>query len=584
MKVLLLLTSLEIIEESYHDSLNAAYPLGLAYLHAYLEHQGHQVETLDLSEQQIDACEKTVLGALARVKPDVVGFQMLTSTRASSLRIAKAVCEHSPRTNIVLGGVHASEMWKRLLLAHPDYTIVMKEAEISFAGLLAAFERGTSLLDVPGLALMSGGQPIITGPTPVAEDLDVLPFPRHDLFITPSTRFASLMTSRGCPFTCSFCSVARRPMRFRSVGNVVDEIEYIAKTFPQIETIRVWDDQFFYKVDRVIAICDEIVRRGIKMQFICLGRMKPLSKDLVLALERAGFIHVLLGLESGSAQVLERCNKKIKPADALSAARYFAGSSIDISMFLIVGLEGETRETVLETAELVQKIQEIKYFPGWSNIGIATIYPGTDLYDHALQAGWMQDDYWDDPDRPVPLFTVEQGYETLEEFVDLLSDHIDPLRILTSPGAYRRQKHLIPQLLRWLYRNHGRTGNPYRDKKELTPFLNLVARVIQRLEAAGDLSIGLGPNVLRQLEDGMASLTSIRRQNGHANRFVLETTAVSREQIVTFVVSEICANEGSRAFEMLCSGIDDYLAEIHAERTSETVAAPAHLMKTLEQA
>lgn len=563
MKVLLLLTCLEIIEESYHDSLNAAYPLGLAYLHGYLESVGHEVVSLDLSEVPYEQCVTRVLDEVSSFEPDAVGFQLLTSTRASGLRIARLIADRRPSAHVILGGVHATEMWRRLLLQNPDYFIVRQEGELSFAGLLNSLASGQDPGNVPGVAFVRGGDIVNTGPALVIQDLDTIPFPRHDLFIKPETRYASLMTSRGCPFACSFCSVARRPMRFRSVANVVDEIEYIAQTFPQVETIRIWDDQFFYKVDRVIAICDEIVRRGIRMQFICLGRLKPLSKALILALERAGFIHVLLGLESGSPRVLEQCNKKILPKDALNAARYFKDSSIDISMFLIVGLEGESEETIVETGALVQEIQKIKYFPGWANVGIATVYPGTDLYNSAVAGGWLDDRYWDDLDHPVPLFTLEHSYSKLEAMVDTLAAHIDPTRILVSREAYLKQRHLIPSILGWVYRSIGQRNNPYRTKRDLTPLTNLVSKAIKQLELEGQFMLRIGASLREQIAAGTASLTTIRREDGFENRFVLDIELVSREQVVLHILRQICSDQQSPLFERICQGVDRYLADQH---------------------
>jgi radical SAM superfamily enzyme YgiQ (UPF0313 family) len=560
---MLLATSLEVIEASYHDSLNAAYPLGLAYLHAYLEKLGHQVITLDLSESPVEACETAAVAMAEKFLPEIIGFQMLTSTRASVLKVAETLKQRRKNAYVVLGGVHATEMCERLLRQYPDYLIVLKEGELSFSSLIKAIEDRNDLSSVPGIAFMRNQQLITTGPGPVIENLDILPFPRHDLFIEKTSRFASLMTSRGCPFTCSFCSVARRPMRFRSVNNVVDEIEYIQKTFPQIHTIRIWDDQFFYKLDRVIEICDEIVRRSIHMKFICLGRLKPISRELVLALERAGFIHVLFGLESGSSRVLERCNKKIKPSDAIRAAQLFSESSIEISMFLIVGLEGETEETILETAALVQDIQKISYFPGWSNVGIATVYPGTDLYERALSTGWIREDFWDNLNNSAPLFTLEHPYERLEEFLHLLLDYIDPIRILRSREAFVRQRHLIPHIIRWVYRNLGRTDNPYRLRHDLAPFMNLAAKVVHELESRGTLRVVLGKTLKDRINDGTALVTSVRRQPGVPGTYVFDAVPVDRSNLLAYFLRDVSLGGSEEIFSVLCSGIDQHLAHRH---------------------
>ncbi|WP_165504970.1 B12-binding domain-containing radical SAM protein [Rhizobium leguminosarum] len=497
MRFLLFQTTLERVEESFHDTINAGYPLGLAYIHAYAVAAGHAGESHDLTNTGFDECRSFILDRIAVTKPDLVGFQVLSSNRVSTFDMVETLKELHPGLPVVLGGIHASVRHFEILARGGDFGIIVGEAEAAFSQLLDNIRLGRSLYsDVKGIAYNDHGKTVHVAAGP-AVDLDTLPFPAHDQFLTGDSTYASLITSRGCPFACSFCSVARRPMRMRSVAGVVDEMEMLVARFPQIKAIRIWDDQFFFDNDRVIAICDEIVRRGIKMSFICLGRLKPCSREMVLAMERAGFVHVLFGLETGSRAVALKANKKIKLDWALETAALFADSRINISMFLIVGLEGETADTVAETAEFVQKIQAVKYFPCWWNVGIATVYPDTDLFGAAVRRGMMTEGYWETANE-VPLFTAENSFDQLHDWKERLLDHIDPLKMLESRTAFLAQRDLIPSILVWTLRNFASVGDPYVDDSMLSPVLDLIAEAVASptsgIQLRVDRSIGDDPS------------------------------------------------------------------------------------------
>ena len=479
MRFLLFQTTLEQVEESYHDSINAGYPLGLAYIHSYATWRGHVGRSFDFTNLPLAECRTSVLEKIAEVQPDLIGYQVLSSNRTSTFDVIDLVHRMHPHTPIVIGGIHASERYREILKPDSPFAVIVGEAERGFSKMLDNLRDHVPLYeDVSGAAYIDRTGELVRVPaSQMVDDLDAFPFPAHDQFLTARSTYASLITSRGCPFACSFCSVSRRPMRFRSIGNVVDEIEFLKSTYPQLEAIRIWDDQFFFDNERVISICDEIVKRNIKMKFICLARLKPCSRELVLALERAGFVHVLFGLETGSRTVSLKSNKKIKLEWALETASLFADSRINISMFLIVGLEGETAETVLETSRFVQQIQTQKYFPCWWNVGIATVYPGTDLFSVAKQKAMIGDDYWETTAQ-VPLFTAENTLPRLQEWLRVIATHTDPLLILEAKAALDAQRHLIPSIILWVLRNFGLTGDPYVNDSLLSPLLDVMVEAV----------------------------------------------------------------------------------------------------------
>jgi len=168
------------------------------------------------------------------------------------------------------------------------------------------------------------------------------------------------------------------------------------KEFPQMKTIWIQDDTFFLNNKRAIEFCDEVIRRGIKTSFCCIGRIKPLSEELISKLEEAGFKEVSFGMESGDDGILERCHKGITTDDIENAMNKFAKTDINVNLYIIVGLPGESKETILNTAKFIQKIQKIKYVHFWCS-NILQVFPGTEVYGMLKQKGKITDDYWMTP-------------------------------------------------------------------------------------------------------------------------------------------------------------------------------------------
>jgi radical SAM superfamily enzyme YgiQ (UPF0313 family) len=336
-------------------------------------------------------------------------------------------------------------MYEQILDKYPFLTIVLGEGEITFSELL---DNKKALEHIDGIAFNCDGRIIKTKERALLENLDELPFPKHEVFFNEIRRSGCILTSRGCPFTCTFCclcSISQRKVRYRSVANVVDEIIYMTNTFIEMTSVWIHDDSFLLNNNRVIEFCDEIVKRGIKKEFICSGRMKPLSQKMIVAMEKANFKHVLFGLESGSEEILRTSRKAIKKEDAINAFKLFAKSPIKATAFLIVGLPGETIETVKETIELYQTLQKIKYSIV-GDIGILFVYPGTEVYEIAKRKGIIDDGYWM-TDKNIPYFTAEHSIETLYEFKEIILNHIALDRLFT-PAGFAAQKKMIPLIFK----------------------------------------------------------------------------------------------------------------------------------------
>ncbi|MBI5100216.1 MAG: B12-binding domain-containing radical SAM protein [Nitrospirae bacterium] len=463
-----------LLSSSFEDETRSAtihpdnhYPIGLGYIHSFLESNGHNVRTLFLNDYPFDDCLHIVEENIINNKPSIVGIQVLTNNRVSSFRVIDYLNNFHPSIYIVIGGIHASLMHEQILKKYPYVIAVLGEGEITFSELVKCIGTEKDIGSVNGIAYCDDhGNVIRTPQRELIPDLDALPFPKHSVFFQKNRKVAGILTSRGCPFLCSYCcldTVSRRKVRYRSVDNVIREILYLKNSFPNLRTIWIHDDSFFLDNNRAISICDEIAKNKIKLKFICSGRMKPVSMNLVKSMERAGFTYVLLGLESGSGKILNNCHKGITPDDAINIFRLFKNSSIELATFLIVGLCGEDENSISETINLVQTLQKIKY-TFYGDIGVLYIYPGTEIYEIAKKKHIIDDNYWMS-DKPVPYFTAEHTVDKLFEFKNTILDSISFMRIFSERG-FKAQRAMLPNaivycmkhpsLLYWFYKSNIR--------------------------------------------------------------------------------------------------------------------------------
>lgn len=442
---------------------NSHYPLGLAYIHSYLEYVGNEVETLFLNNYTGQFCFKKVVESVNRFSPDIVGFQILTQNRSSTYDLIDFLRLNHPEIKIVIGGIHTTMLYRQLIKKYPFVVAIIGEGEITFSELAKElFKEKPNLSAIDGIAFCDkkSGDIISTQARELIKDLDSLPYPKHEIFIKNKQTTGMILTARGCPFNCSFCClelITRRMVRKRSIVNVIQEIEWMINKFPQMDGIWIHDDTFFVDNNRVIEFCDEIIKRKIKLDFICSGRIKPINEEMVRKLEQANFKRVLFGLESGDNGVLKKCNKGIVQEDVINAYKLFAKTKISIFSHLILGLPGETEKTVIETANLIKKLQKIKYTPNYY-APFLTVFPGTQIYEISKKAGFIDDNYWL-TNKPTPIFTVENNKEQLLKLQNLLMDRISLVRAFTSLAGFKAQLDIIPYHLKHILSNKKNAKN-----------------------------------------------------------------------------------------------------------------------------
>lgn len=430
------------------DSPNTSYTLGILYLHSYLESKGHHVRTLLTNEDLFSESMNKINSEISEKMPDYIGIQIITQTRINSFKMIEYLHENHPTIKIVLGGVHATIMYEQIIRKYPYVIIVRGEGEITFSEII-------DLHSMPyGIAYWNGVDVINTPKRKNIENLDQLPFPSHIQAIDERKTTACVISSRGCYSSCSFCCLnhsTERGIRFRSVKNVVDEIEYIVTKFPHIKTIAFIDDSFTANNNRVIELCKEIIARNLnKINYTCAARFKPFNKKMVVWMEYAGFKTISFGMESGNEQILKRCHKNIKQIDMINTLNILKHSSIEYNLYLIVGLPGETNETIDETAKLIKKIQLIKYAI-ITNTTVLAVYPGTEIYENAKSAKLIDDSFWM-TDGITPPYTVENSFDELLVMKERLLNKISllpitPTRVINQlPNTYSILKYIFRRI------------------------------------------------------------------------------------------------------------------------------------------
>jgi radical SAM superfamily enzyme YgiQ (UPF0313 family) len=382
-------------------------PLGLGYLAAVLEKNNFKVDVIDCQALGISYAEfKT---ELAKRKPDVVGMTSTTLTYKSALEIAKISKQVHPNCLTVLGGCHVTFWDENALKACSSLDVVVrKEGENTFLELIQRLESNESFNDILGITCRDGEGFIRNPDRPYIEDLDSLPFPAHHLW--PLDRLKKygdvmfpLMTSRGCVYWCEFCSAVRmfgRRYRMRSAKNVVDEMEYLHKTYGS-STFTFYDDAFTVDQARVEEICKELHDRNLKLTWDCGTRVDMVNKELLQKMKDAGCIAVWFGVEAGSQLVLDKMGKGFTARLTKNAFKMAQDIGLMTIASVVFGFPGETKETAMETIKFIQEIN-----PDDVGFYIATPYPGTPMAEQVKKNGWLRVTDFNKYDTATPIFEL----------------------------------------------------------------------------------------------------------------------------------------------------------------------------------
>jgi anaerobic magnesium-protoporphyrin IX monomethyl ester cyclase len=382
------------------------FPFFLAYATSLLKKEGKTARLIDAVAERLG--EQELIDRVKDLNPRAIVIETSTPSFDNDIKITANIHFRLPKSKIVLCGSHATVFAGQLLEKYEfiDY-ILLGEYEYTLLDLVNNLEKTGDLNMIPGLAYRKDRSRIrVNPPRPTNKNLDSLPWPeRHDVPIyNYNDAFAGLpvpnvqmLASRGCPFECSFClwpqAIYReRKYRMRNPADVVEEMEKIVKEF-NFKAVYFEDDTFNIDRTHVLAICENIKRKKIKIPWAAMARADLMDEALLENLSDAGLYAVKYGIESADNKILKFCKKNLNLIKVNEVIKITKKLGIKIHLTFCLGLPGETRETIKKTLDFIQDVK-----PDSLQFSFATPFPGTEYYKNAEESGYLLSKNWSDYD------------------------------------------------------------------------------------------------------------------------------------------------------------------------------------------
>ena len=394
-------------------------PIGLAYIAAVLEKNNINVKILDtvalgwrspivyesngVKYLRYSLTDEQIAKEIINYNPDIVGISCMTSANAeNAYHVARIAKKSKKNVYVVLGGAHATVLYHEVLKEESVDSVVIGEGEETMLQIVQALSKSEDLSKILGVAYKNGSHINFNPKDKYIENLDELPFPAYHLLPMSEYSEANLgpirafrvpytymVTSRGCPFNCIFCSIHSiwgYGYRYRSPSNVVDEIEYLVKNYG-IREIHFEDDNISLNRKRFGLICDEIIRRNLDITWTTPGgvAIHTLNQETLQKMKKSGCYKILIAIESGNQKIIdELIDKPLKLTHARKMIQWCRNLGITVEGFFIIGLPGENLGTFEDTIEFAKRsgLHGAHFF-------IATPYPGTRLYDIAISEKYI---------------------------------------------------------------------------------------------------------------------------------------------------------------------------------------------------
>jgi len=429
-------------------------PLGLMYLSSVLKQAGYRdIQLADISNSS--SFRKRTYSHLMELlsrNPDIVGVTSTTPSWRNAVKLCKVAREYCDQ--LIIGGPHASIFQEELLQKYPFIDVaIYGEADNTIDKIVDGIENKRSLCGIKGVIYRENGRIKKNEPNPPIKNLDSIPFPDRGILDMGSYHAPfSIITSRGCPYQCIFCSkpVHGNIWRARTPKNVVDEIEYLITTYPKIAKIydgliTISDDCFNLDLNRAKKICDEIITRKLDVQLACVNgfHVKTVDYELFKKMKTAGCKELWFGVESGNPYVLEKVKKGITLDMVRNAVKLARKAGIKtIGAHFIIGLPEETLETVRDTINFARELKLDVI--GFNHAGIL---PSTELCEFVKNNGRLlypikdmdYDEYRQSDPEPqfeTPKFSVAERRKAFSE-AEALADSVFRRRCLSPKNIMK---------------------------------------------------------------------------------------------------------------------------------------------------
>jgi len=423
MKVLLIFPPQTLKERYGHDVGNVGGflpPLGLCYMAAVLEKDGHDVHILDCPVNNYGAGD--IATEISTFEPDVIGIAAITSLANVTKELCDFIKRQFPQITIILGGPHATVMPEELSKDKNIDIIIRNEADNIICDVLKNIDSYKEQ------RIVDGGK---------VKNLDLLPYPaRHLLDMQKYTSMANtyktspqvfqVVTSRGCPFTCTFCFDAKGFFRQRSVANVMTEIRMLKEKY-NVKELAFWDDILTMNKNWTYEFCKEMEKENLVWS--CYTRLDLIDENLLKAMKKAGCWNIFFGIEAGSQKLLDIMTKKMTVEQMRNAVKLVKKVGIEIRGSFMLGLPGETPELARETIKFA-----IELDPDYAQFSLTTPYPGTQLWSTYEQYGTLDKNALDEYHGWLPVF-VPHGYKSKEELISMQKEAFTKF--------YKRPKYIL---------------------------------------------------------------------------------------------------------------------------------------------
>lgn len=378
-------------------------PLGILYCASYLEKNGHSVKFIDALAEKIT--QNDVLDIIGQDDYCLVGISAVTDNRFSAFDLAASIRKKYPHIKIVLGGPHATLSPEDTLMCHESIDYIIKgEGELTLLELINSLELNREANLVKGLYFRNSkdNKIFFTGQRELVSDLDIFPFPaRHlinlekynmysEIKVVGKVKAANILVSRGCPIGCCFCSntiLWGKIIRRRSNENIINEIIHLNEKY-KIGSFIFSDDTLNYNKNKLIDLCDQILKLNFKISWSCALRADNFDEKLISLMKNAGCFRINYGVESGSQQLLDNVvEKKIDLNRVLELSKLLNKFGIENWPSFVVSFPGETYHDAVETLTFMKSLQAKPV------LNVCRIYPGTKIEKEAIRRRLLPDGF-----------------------------------------------------------------------------------------------------------------------------------------------------------------------------------------------
>ena len=368
-------------------------PLGVLSIAANVEKHGHSVRVCDAHAEQLDDHEVRAL--LRKEQPKVVGLSVLTSQALAAHVIARIAKEEVPDCVVVAGGVHAEAMPDRMLRNSNIDLVIRGDGEEAMVEVL----EGKPFEAIAGGSHRKGDAVVHNDARAVQMDLDAYPMPAYhmvdfNLYYPGATTYRqlpaiNLLMTRGCPGKCTFCNSAKTTLRSRTAASMVEQIKHLYHEYG-IRQFQFYDDTFTVLKKNCLDFCERLAAENLDVSWIGFIRGDCFSDKIAAAMKRAGCHQVLVGVETGSPTIAERIGKPIDYERYRRAVEIAHRHGLEVRASFIIGSLGETWQTMNDSLKMALDLDF-----DFVQLFISTPYPGTAMYNEAVERGWLRADSWD---------------------------------------------------------------------------------------------------------------------------------------------------------------------------------------------